>query len=52
VLFLKGIIFEQLKRFEDAYSTYADALAANPTEAEEFTIRVRWANAKALRGDE
>ena len=51
VLFLKGIVFEQLKRFDDAYSAYADALAANPSQAEEFSIRVRWANAKALRGD-
>lgn len=51
VLFLKGIVFEQLKRFDDAYSAYADALAANPSEAEEFSIRVRWANARALRGD-
>ncbi len=51
VLFLKGIVFEQLKRFDEAYETYADALAANPSESEEFTIRVRWANAKALRGN-
>lgn len=51
VLFLKGIVFEQLKRFDDAFSAYADALAANPSSAEEFSIRVRWANAKALRGE-
>ncbi len=51
VLFLKGIVFEQLKRFSDAYSLYADALAANPSQAEEFSIRVRWANARALRGE-
>lgn len=50
VLFLKGIIFEQLKRFDDAFSIYSDALAASPAPDEEFMIRVRWSNAKALRG--
>ena len=49
VLFLRGVIFEQLKRFDDAYSSYSDALAANPSQTEEFAIRVRWANTKALR---
>ena len=51
VLFLKGVAFEQLKRFDDAYSLYSDALAANPDASEEFAIRVRWANTKALRSD-
>ncbi|HJJ38942.1 MAG TPA: hypothetical protein O0X42_02285 [Methanocorpusculum sp.] len=50
VLFLKGVVMEQLKRFDDAFSCYADALSANPEEKEEFAIRVRWANTKALRG--
>ena len=50
VLFLKGVVLEQLKRFDDAFSCYADALSANPDAREEFAIRVRWANTKALRG--
>lgn len=50
VLFMKGIVFERLKRSEDAFSMYADALSAGPDADEEFLIRVRWANCKALRG--
>ncbi len=50
ILFLKGVLFERLRRFDDAFSTYADALAAAPAPDEEFMIRVRWSNAKALRG--
>ena len=51
VLFLKGIVFELLKRFSDAFGCYADALSAGPEKEEEFAIHVRWANAKALKGD-
>ncbi|HJJ36295.1 MAG TPA: hypothetical protein O0X27_03855 [Methanocorpusculum sp.] len=50
ILFLKGVVYEQLKRFDDAFGCYSDALAANPTQEEEFMIRVRWSNTKALRG--
>lgn len=49
-LFLKGVVYEQLKLFNDAFGCYSDALATNPTQDEEFMIRVRWANTKALRG--
>ncbi len=49
VLFFKGIIFEQLKMFNEAFSLYADALKADPMPEDEFKIRVRWANAKSLR---
>lgn len=49
ILFFKGIIFEQLKNFSEAYSMYSDALAAGPTPEDEFKIRVRWANAKTRR---
>ncbi|WP_304910960.1 tetratricopeptide repeat protein [Methanocorpusculum sp.] len=49
ILFFKGIIFEQLKNFTEAYSMYSDALAAGPVPEDEFKIRVRWANAKSLR---
>ncbi len=49
VLFFKGIIFEQLKNFSEAYSMYSDALAAGPTPEDEFKILVRWANAKTRR---
>ena len=51
ILFLKGVVLESLKRFSDAFSCYSDALAAEPAAEEEFMIRVRWANAKALRGE-
>ena len=51
VLFLQGIVFEQLKRYSDAFRCYADALSAGPDKEEEFSIRVRWANAKALQGE-
>lgn len=49
VLFFKGIIFEQLKRFNEAFSLYSDALSAGPEPEDEFKIRIRWANAKCLR---
>ena len=49
VLFFKGIIFEQLKNFTEAYSMYSDALAAGPAPEDELKIRVRWMNAKSLR---
>lgn len=49
ILFFKGIIFEQLKNFDEAYSMYSDALAAGPAPEDEMKIRVRWANAKSLR---
>lgn len=49
VLFFKGIIFEQLKNFTEAYAMYSDALAAGPAPEDEFKIRVRWANAKSMR---
>ena len=49
VLFFKGIIFEQLKNFSEAYSMYSDALAAGPAPEDEFKIRVRWMNAKSMR---
>ncbi len=49
ILFFKGIIFEQLKNFTEAYSMYSDALAVGPAPEDEFKIRVRWANAKCLR---
>lgn len=49
VLFFKGIIFEQLKNFGEAYSMYSDALAAGPAPEDEMKIRVRWANAKTRR---
>lgn len=50
VLFFKGIIFERMKNYNEAFSCYSDALAANPEQEDEFKIRVRWANAKLLRG--
>lgn len=50
ILFLKGVIYEQLNLFEDAFGCYSDALSADPTQEEEFMIRVRWSNTKALRG--
>ncbi|ABN07526.1 Tetratricopeptide TPR_2 repeat protein [Methanocorpusculum labreanum Z] len=49
VLFFRGIIFEQLKNFGEAYSMYSDALAAGPAPEDEMKIRVRWANAKSRR---
>ncbi|HJJ29644.1 MAG TPA: hypothetical protein O0W87_01410 [Methanocorpusculum sp.] len=49
VLFFKGIIFEQLKDFAEAYSMYSDALAAGPAPEDELKIRVRWMNAKSMR---
>ncbi len=49
VLFFKGIIFEQLKNFGEAYCMYSDALAAEPAPEDEMKIRVRWANAKSRR---
>ncbi|MDO5844822.1 MAG: tetratricopeptide repeat protein [Methanocorpusculum sp.] len=50
VLFFKGIIFERMKNYSEAFSCYSDALAAEPEAEDEFKIRVRWANAKLLRG--
>lgn len=50
VLFFTGIVFEQLKEFDKAFSCYSDALAAGPDAEDEFKIRVRWANAKMMRG--
>ena len=49
VLFFKGMIYERLKRWDEAFSIYSDALAAGPQDADEFKIRVRWANAKSMQ---
>ncbi|HJJ47470.1 MAG TPA: hypothetical protein O0X39_00555 [Methanocorpusculum sp.] len=48
VFFFKGMLYEKLKRWNEAYSLYSDALKAGPSSADEFNIRVRWANAKAM----
>ena len=50
VLFLKGVVFEQLRRNDDALGAYSDALRADPSPEEEFRIRMRWTGLRASRG--
>lgn len=49
VLFLKGVVFEQLKRSQDAHDAYSDALKAKPEPEDEFRIRLRWIGLRAAR---
>lgn len=49
VLFLKGVVFEQLRRSADALDAYSDALKADPQPEDEFRIRMRWAGLRADR---
>ena len=48
IFFFKGMIYERLKRWNEAFSLYSDALKAGPKEEDEFKIRVRWTNAKLM----
>ncbi|HJK51197.1 MAG TPA: hypothetical protein O0X67_03995, partial [Methanocorpusculum sp.] len=50
ILFLKGVVFEQLRRSDDALEAYSDALKADPAPEDEFRIRMRWAGLRANRG--
>lgn len=47
VLFLSGVVFEQLRRGDDALSCYSSALKADPEPEDEFRIRTRWAGLRA-----
>lgn len=49
ILFLKGVVFEQLRRSADALDAYSDALKADPQPEDEFRIRMRWAGLRADR---
>ncbi|MDE2442815.1 MAG: tetratricopeptide repeat protein [Methanocorpusculum sp.] len=49
ILFLKGVVFEQLKRSTDALEAYSDALKADPAPDDAFRIRMRWAALRAER---
>lgn len=42
VLFLKGVIFEQLRLSDDALGAYSYALRAAPSPEDYFRIRMRW----------
>ena len=50
VLFLKGVVFEQLRRSDDALGAYSDALRTDPSPEDEFRIRMRWTGLRASRG--
>jgi hypothetical protein len=52
VFFFKGMLYERMMRWDEAYALYSDALREGPGAADEFNIRVRWANAKAMRKPE
>ncbi len=49
VLFLKGVVFEQIRRPLDALDCYSEALKKNPEPADEFRIRTRWAALRVAR---
>ncbi|WP_338096387.1 tetratricopeptide repeat protein [Methanorbis rubei] len=48
-LFMKGVVFEQLRRSADALDCYSEALKNNPEPGDEFRIRTRWAALRAAR---
>lgn len=50
ILFFKGVIFEQLRQFEDALACYNDALRNEPHQEDEFMIRIRREGCRAERG--
>ncbi|MDV0441976.1 hypothetical protein McpAg1_11930 [Methanocorpusculaceae archaeon Ag1] len=48
-LFMKGVVFEQLRRSAEALDCYSEALKNNPEPGDEFRIRTRWAALRAAR---
>lgn len=50
VLFYKGVVLEQLKKYDQAFSVYSDALKENPLPEDEFRIRMRWTACKTKKG--
>lgn len=49
VLFYKGVTLEQLKKYDEAFSVYSDALKENPFPEDEFRIRMRWTACKTQK---